>query len=232
MRISKTSLIIFFLIFLDLLFVILHFYLGGGSELFNLDAERNFPTIYQSFKLVLLASLAFAHMVFLYVLRDFKGKEKLIFFPFWLGFSFLALDEIGSIHENLGNTLSQIDGDLIAGIREFFSSIGFRSSEWLLFYLPAIVFAGIYFVYLMKFFYKQKNKFYLFAFSTLLLFLVPIIEYISNPKENYTALQYNIFVSFEEILEMAGISLMIVFMLFMMRADILKFKSKNIDKKE
>ncbi|PPC86285.1 MAG: hypothetical protein CTY37_06245 [Methylotenera sp.] len=79
----------------------------GLIPLFNLDSENNFPSFF-SMLLLLFASLLLA------LICTFEKQRANLFFKHWiilaLGFFYMAVDEIISLHESLSGPLQTLFG--------------------------------------------------------------------------------------------------------------------------
>lgn len=52
----------FIFLFLDIILIAVHLWLGDDYVFFNINEERNLPTIYQGFKIILVASFIMGHI--------------------------------------------------------------------------------------------------------------------------------------------------------------------------
>lgn len=196
------------LIGIDILLTAIYIYTKGTIKLFNLDAENNIPAIYQTVKL-------FALSFFLYIFAKKYTKErtsklrKLALYSFPVAFFFLALDEIGQIHENLKPQLVQIL-PFINEIYYFARSIGYNSADWVLLYSPAIlIFAFMSLIFLQTVYTKlSKRKIFLLTLSLIILFSVPLIE-LYNTSRGFAPFENILWLSLEEFSEMLSISLLL-----------------------
>lgn len=199
-----------FIFILDILIVFLHLYLGSQYFVFNLDYEHNIPTIYQTIKLLLIAQLLFLPIYINGIFRKISKKEIFIWVPLILIFLFLGLDELGQIHENLHGYISQLFPSQTRQYTEAFSEQGFISSDWLILYLPLFFFFVIYLGLFIKSTLKSRGKsILLLAAGALIILCVPVVEYIntSGVEEGL----YYVLMTFEELLEMIGISFFFIF---------------------
>ena len=127
----KNELILFLLFFLlvDFLVLLLHC-LFPEKTFFNLDVESNLPTIYQGMKILLLSFLAF----YLFLSSVDKFKNFWLFFAFV--FLFLALDEVGQIHENLPTFFNELfikEGQ--KNLQDVVSDFDMNQHLWLPYYI-------------------------------------------------------------------------------------------------
>jgi hypothetical protein len=197
------------LICIDLILTIIYISTRGHVLLFNLDTENNIPTIYQTIKLLLLS-------FFLYIFtKDFINQKtsllkKIALYTFPLAFLFLALDEMGQIHENLKPQLVQIF-PFIDNIYVFARDLGYNSADWVLLYSPLILLFGFIAIYYVKTVYRTltKNMIIVLMISFLILFSVPFIE-LYNTSTGFDSLTKLLWLSYEELSEMIAISLLLV----------------------
>lgn len=213
---------------LDILFVILHFAFGQQINYFNIDLEKNLPTLYQGFKLIVVAVAIGGILILNQIIYRGTRHRLLLLIPYWLGFIYLALDELGEIHENFGGFINQIGGDAVTNYREFFASLGFTSAQWLLFFLPLMVAAILYLFSLARYFKKQhESKVFIFILAIVCFALVPIIEFwnTSNTSYDYSFDARNKLIALEEYLEMLGASLFFAFNAILLRSKAQKLKA-------
>ncbi len=221
LKISNTSLITkLFIAFLALDIVLLaaHFMFGQQVILFNIDIERNIPTTYQSFKLILAGTTVAAVFAIAYFRNYFKSQLLLI--PYALGFIYLALDEIAEIHENLAVMLQDMGFTFTEQYKDFFVELGFNSAHWLLFFVPLMIGAIIYLVFLAKHLHQQQiPKMYLMALAILSFACVPLVEYWNTSEISYLYSfdQRNMLIGLEEFLEMLGATFFLTFNLILLR---------------
>ncbi|HYF04638.1 MAG TPA: hypothetical protein VEA59_00550 [Patescibacteria group bacterium] len=196
----------------DLALIALYFYFGPGVKLFDLDLERNIPTYYQGFQLIFAASLIFTVLTFLYLIRAFKSWQLWLLFPYWLGFVYLALDEVGFIHESLHGLMSSIFGgeEQLLVYERTFTTLGYTSTEWLLFYWPAILASAAYFIYLIYFFRKRTQvNMWLLCLAVACFFVSPVLEFYTTSTKFSDDVWIKL-VATEEFAEMVGVTLFIV----------------------
>jgi hypothetical protein len=195
------------LLITSLLFVLVHIFLQVVSGIsdkyifrmltpwFDLDEERNIPTLYATF-LLLICSF----QLFLIALLDNRVNKTNRYYWSLLSFIFLFLstDETLSFHERLINPVTDLLGkENIPGIFHF---------AWVIPVLILMVFFGLYF----RSFYMSLNK------KTRLNFLISFILYAGGALgmemigSQYSALHgednfmYKILTTIEESLELAG----------------------------
>lgn len=192
----------------DILLTLIYISTRGTIKLFNLDTENNIPTVYQTVKL-----LALSFFLYIFAKENIKEKTskivKLALYSFPIAFFFLALDEIGQIHENLKPQLVEIL-PFINDIYSLARSLGYNSADWVLLYSPAILFFGlmslIFFKTVYKKLSKKRNLVLVTAFA--ILFSVPFIE-LYNISRGFAPLENILWLSIEEFSEMLSISLLL-----------------------
>ena len=170
-----------------------HNYLMGFVPLFNLEAEKNVPTVFSSLQLFIAAIL----------LSICAAQHKLIhgeYFRHWAGLSaifiFLAFDESASIHEK---TLSIT--------RELFGTSGLLYYSWI---IPFGIFAVIVLLANVRFLLALPSRIGLIFFLSGAVFItgaigMEMLEGQINEAGGYRSFDYMILVTIEEILEMVGI---------------------------
>ena len=212
---------IYFLPFL-LDFVVLGLFLIFPQfDFFNMDYESNFPTMYQGIKLFTVATLAFNILILIKLSGKLTKRKAIVFSGFLLGFMFLAVDELGQIHDNIQKHLDQMLPVLknLFGIAQ---SGGYNSSPWLIYYIPVMIAALIFFIFMIK---EIKNNRLLLFLSFFFFSSVIVLEFISSHSTYFLYHQsYVTLITFEEMSEQLGASFMLLFMLkaFNQQYDLLK----------
>jgi len=208
-----TKNIIKFLVIVSLLLILIHtiilviYYLVGDSNtfgfirMFDLDMERNVPTLF--------SSLLFAISAFLFYLLSktslgTKNRDS----KYWKGLSFififLSVDESAKIHEQLGDFTKQ-----------FVDATGYLHYPWVILYSLLVMFLAV--IYL-KFFLKMPKKtFYSFMFSASIFLAGAIGFELLGANESSlhgtTSILYSVFYTIEESLEMFGLIYLIYILL-------------------
>lgn len=198
MLIGSPKKIFQWLIAIDILLVIIHLLLGRQFHFFHLDYENNLPTIYQSSKLVI-----FGIIFFIFSLSSFIKKElKSFMIPLSLFIFFLGLDEYFQIHENIYRIFEFFPWLHPSKIVDASMKLGYRSSLWILYYLPGIILFFFWSGYWLRYFQSQmKNNFYTILLSSFCLFAVLISEILSSTG-SYSDHIYFMIVTIEEFGEM------------------------------
>lgn len=194
------------LVVLDILFLFLHLILGKGNHFFNLDFEYNLPTTYQSAKLIIFG--------FIFFFRCFNKKTKFETKSFILPLSFflvfLGLDEFFQIHENIYKIFELFDWLHPSKIVDASMKMGYRSSLWILYYLPLIFIFVFWSGYWLRHFQsKMKSNFMIVIASSLFFFTILIAEILSSTG-SYSTQTYHLIVSIEETAEMLLASTLIL----------------------
>lgn len=201
------------LITIDIGFVIL--YLNGTG--WDLDAEYNLPTYYQSLKLLITGIVIVGWATVLH--RNREGKK---YTASWLlgglAMAFLALDEALQIHEQLANLFKQLLGRVTTGQPGV--AVGLNFSEWLVVYAPllfgGVVLLGVMIYSLWKMGYVAAAK--TFAAAVIVLIMVPILEFAGTWGWRFDLPSYEYYVAWEEGMEMVGISLILAAMMLAFRS--------------
>ncbi len=170
-----------------------HNYLKGFVPLFNLEGEKNVPTLFASLQLfiaaVLLAICAAQH-------RLLQGE----YFRYWAGLSaifvFLAFDESAVLHEKT-----------VPLIRESFGTSGLLYYSWI---IPFGIFALIVLLAYSRFLLALPRRIGLIFFVSGAVFVtgavgMEMFEGQINEAGGYRSFDYMVLVTVEEILEMVGI---------------------------
>lgn len=194
------------LISLDFLFLFLHLLLGGNWTLFHLDYEWNLPTTYQSFKLILFG------LFFLWQSIKVLSKYEIKYFtiPLSLFLIALGLDELLQIHENIYRIFEFFEWLHPSKIVDASMKMGYRSSLWILYYLPAmfifIFWSGYWFRHFQS---KMKSNLKIIALSSLCFFTILVMEVLSTTG-SYSDIAYFWMITAEEMAEMIFASTLIL----------------------
>lgn len=186
------------LLTVDIILLIVHIFLGRQINYFHLDFENNLPTIYQSSKLAIFG------IVFFGVSLGGKIKKELksFMFPLSIFIIFLGLDEYFQIHENIYRIFEFFPFLHPSKIVDASMRLGYRSSLWILYYLPGIILFFFWSGYWLRYFQsKMKNNFYPIMISSICLFTVLLSEVLSSTG-TYSEIVYFALVTLEEFAEM------------------------------
>lgn len=193
--------IILVLLFANVAVVVLkyyfnHEYVYGLSSLFDLNEEKNIPTVYSSIALFFVS-------VLLLTIASIQKKFKLPYF-LWFGlavvFLFLSVDEFVLIHEKFAEPS-----------KDFFSATGALYFAWVIPYGAAVlVFIAVYFKFLMALPKRIKNLFLIsgavFVIGAIGFEMISSYVFELYGNQNIT---YAIVYTCEEFLEMLGIAIFI-----------------------
>jgi hypothetical protein len=198
--------IFYWLIGFDLLIVLLHLVLGGHNQFFHVDFEQNLPTFYQSMKLIIFGLIFFV----LGLRRSVKNDIKSFIIPMSLVLVFLGLDELFQIHENIYRIFETFDLFHPSKIVEASMRMGYRSSLWLLYYLPFIFIFIFWSGYWLRYFQsRMKNNTGILILSSVCLFAVLMAEILSSTG-TFAESTYFWLVTIEETAEMLFASTLIL----------------------
>lgn len=208
----KNNKFLFFLLFADVLLIVIHIIWGNAYRSFNLDVEQNIPTLYQGLKLLFAGHVSLL-VTYLLVRMKSENRSSLVYFIYaTLGLIYLGIDEIGQIHETIGDRIAEFFPELVINVRQMVYDAGYLSSDWLIFMVPIALVASVFvpytFKYIVSFSLKEKL---LLALGALCIVLVIPVEFIGsyNYYEYSTGeLSYNISIIIEESLELIGISIL------------------------
>jgi len=194
-----------FLVFFALALIMIHsiiliiYYNVGDPDkfdfirMFDLDMERNVPTLFSS---LILAMSAFCFYLLANNVSEIAQKKR----PYWLGLSgvflFLSFDESAKIHENLGDYTEQ-----------FVDASGYLHYPWVISYSILVLVLGALYI---KFFWKMEKKVFLSFMLSAFIFLSGAIGFeLLGAKESSLngteSLLYSIFYTIEESLEIFGV---------------------------
>lgn len=210
-----------FLVF-DGIVIVLHLTLGAVNPYFNLDFEQNFPTIYQAIKLLLAGVLGLLLVTF--PLQAIKKRLRI----FQLGISFaligIAVDEMFQVHENIYRAYEIIPLFHPANVVTVSYNLGFKSSLWLLYYIPIFVIAFGWMSYWIRYFYRyNQGVFKLLIAISCLIIVVLLSEYFSSTGVHSQS-KYEFLILVEESAELMVGSLL---SLLVMRLSLTKSPSKQ-----
>jgi hypothetical protein len=190
----------------DALVLVLHLILGNQNHFFHLDFEQNLPTVYQSLKLIIFGGIFFV----LGLKKSIKLDIKSFILPLSLVLVFLGLDELLQIHENIYRIFESLDLFHPSKIVEASMKMGYRSSLWILYYLPFIVIFVFWSGYWLRYFQsKMKNNTWVLIISSLSLFTVLLTEILSSTG-SFSETTYFWLVTLEESAEMLLASTLIL----------------------
>lgn len=186
------------LIVSDFAIVILHLLFGHQTQFFHLDFEQNLPTVYQSSKLIIFGIL----FLTLSLRSKLQLELKSFLIPLALFIGALGFDELLQIHENIYRIFEIFDWLHPSRIVDASMRMGYRSSLWILYYLPVIVVFVFWSGYWLRYFQsKMKRNFWVIGLSSLCLFTVLIAEILSSTG-TYSDQTYYWLVTLEESAEM------------------------------
>ncbi len=196
----------FWLIGIDTSILVLHLLLGHLSQFFHLDFEQNLPTVYQSFKLIIFGIIFFT----VGLKKSIKQENKRFILPLSLVLVFLGLDELLQIHENIYRIFELFDLFHPSKIVELSIRMGYRSSLWILYYLPFIFIFVFWSGYWLRYFQsKMKTNTWILFLSSLCLFIILLTEIFSSTG-SFPETTYFWLVTVEETAEMLLASTLIL----------------------
>lgn len=203
--IKKNKNVFLILLLSDLFIIGLHLLFGKNQTFFNLDHERNLPTAYQSAKLIFLA------FYFLINIKEQKFPKKIIGFilPISIFFLVLGFDELLEIHENIYRIFEFLAFFRPETVVDASQKLGYHSSLWIIYYLPAILiyffWSGYWFHYFQA---KFKSVALIIAISSILLPIILITEILSS-SGLYSSDLYFKLITIEEIAEILFATILI-----------------------
>jgi hypothetical protein len=205
---GRNLLLVFLL--LDFLMVVLHL-LFPLKTVFNLDFESNLPTVYQGSKLILVVCISFLILSLSYLRKGSIKKEW--FWIFWAAmFFFLGVDEMGQVHENISIYMKEVLRGGAVSYEATLVDLGYVSTTWLPYYFAAFILATVVVVLAFKDLYRRNSKTIWYLIVGWVFFLgVPVIEYINTMPHIMFQEGYVVFMLVEEIFEMLGATLLLIF---------------------
>jgi len=186
------------LIMIHIIILCIYYYIGDPDkfdfvQMFDLDMERNVPTVFSSLILA-IAALCF------YLLSKTKESKKHKKTKYWLGLSgvflFLSFDEGAKIHEKLGDYTEN-----------FVDATGYLYYPWVLSYGTfVLILVTLYF----KFFWKMPKKiFWSFMLSACIYITGAVGFELLGANESSAhgtdTVTYSVLYTIEESLEMYGV---------------------------
>lgn len=169
--------VLIFLLSLDIILTILHVLFGRQNLFFHLDIEHNLPTYYQGFKLIIFG------IIFLIWYFKQQSKEKMTLFalPLSLGMILIGIDEVAEIHENIYRLFEYVPFLHPERVIDATLDAGYRSSIWIIYYLPIIFAALIWLGYFLRHFQEKSTQVLkLLILSCFLVFIVFLMEILSS----------------------------------------------------
>jgi cytochrome bd-type quinol oxidase subunit 2 len=220
----KRSGIIKFLSLTAILLILIHigilvayFTIGNPKEfdfvqMWDLDMERNIPTLFSS-AILLIAAFLF------YLLSRSPAERARGDRGAWLGlsgiFTFLAFDESAKIHEQIGDYTEN-----------FVDASGYLYYPWVLSYsLLLLILAALY----MRFFWRMERRdFWRFVLSAFIFLSGAIGMELLGAKEaslhGSDTLRYCVYYTIEESLEMFGVIYLIHILLDLLKDSVLSLR--------
>ncbi len=213
------SLVAIVLIGIHILILGIYFYVGDPDKfdfvrMFDLDMERNVPTLFSS-AIILIAAFLF------YLLSKVEKEIKKGSRPYWLGlsfiFTFLAFDESAKIHEQIGDMTEK-----------FVDASGYLHYPWVLSYSILVMVLGLFYF---RFFWRMPSKTFWSFMGSAAMFLGGAIGFeLLGAKESSLhgtdTLLYSVFYTIEESLEMFGVIFLIWILLKLLDGKSLMVKTK------
>jgi hypothetical protein len=206
------SCIAILLIIIHIIILFIYFTVGDEDKfdyvrMFDLDMERNVPTLFSSL-LMSISALLF------YILGKIeqiqKTKEAIFWFGLSLVFIFLAFDESCKIHEQLGDFTEN-----------FVSATGYLYYPWVLSYGVLVLILGLFYI---RFFWRMPRKVFISFMLSAGLFLSGAIGFeILGANESSLhstdTILYCIYYTIEETLEMFAVIYLIHILLSLLQKE-------------
>ena len=206
------------LIFIHINILIIYFIVDDPDKfdfvrMFDLDMERNIPTLFSSAILLISAFL-------FYLLSKTPSEETKGARPYWIGlsfvFAFLAFDESAKIHEQLGDYTEN-----------FVEATGYLHYPWVISYSILILILGLFY---MRFFWRMESKVFWAFMGAAAIFLSGAIGFEllgANESSIHSTdtILYSIYYTIEETLEMFGVIYLIWILLNLLEGKTLEVKA-------
>jgi len=192
---------------------------------FNLASENNIATWYSSM-LIAMASFASLLCFTLDYFSAISSKEKLLSFG-WLVFAFifilLSLDELGSVHEMLGQLF-------------YLNQAKDEKAGWIIVLTVPIILVAIFMIGFGLFKLLQNPKSFLFLIAGVIFYLInPVLEHFEmnilfNSSTVVDWYKHDLLIAIEECCEIFGTTFFIMYFLFYLikRRDILIRNKQSI----
>ena len=192
--IKKYKKIILLVLIIDVLIILFHLAWGRQSVFFDLDSERNLPTVYSGIKLIAVGALGF----FIYSLKS--DKKSWLWFLFGLMFVYAGFDEMLELHERTANYIAGW------GLAE----LGWYSNPvfyWTLIFFPLIIGFLIFLVYFIKYFLSQTPVIRNFFIAGGLFFVAVIFLEVAGGFLTHRPDVYFVMVTLEESFEIFSVTM-------------------------
>lgn len=211
------SLVAFILIMIHIVILCIYYYIGDPDtfdfvRMFDLDMERNVPTLFSS-ALLLIAGFLF-YLLSKSPKEVTNGSRK-----YWLGlslvFTFLAFDESAKIHEQLGDLTEN-----------FVDASGYLHYPWVISYgILVLVLAAFY----LRFFLKMERKVFWSFMGAAVIYLGGAIGFEllganESSQHGTETVLYSVLYTIEESLEMYGVIFLIYILLGLLADKTVKIR--------
>lgn len=186
------------LLLADLLVLVLHLLFSGHSTFFHLDFEQNLPTIYQSGKLL------FFGILFLLSTTTKKSCFELRSFivPLSVFMIALGIDELFQVHENIYRVFEHVNWLHPSRIVDISMGLGYKSSLWILYYLPVIFLFVFWSGYWLRYFQSKFTSNYLIALLSAVSMFIIILSEVLSSTGSFSDQAYFWMITIEETAEM------------------------------
>jgi len=213
------SLLALMLIVIHIIILGIYYYVGdpdkfGFIRMFDLDMERNIPTLFSS-TLLMISGFLF------YLLSKTPSEAEKGSRSYWLGLSFvfvfLAFDESAKIHEQIGDFTVR-----------FVDATGYLHYPWVISYSVLVLVLGAFYL---RFFLKMEKKIFWSFMGAAAIFLSGAIGFEllganESSMHGTKGILYSTFYTIEESLEMFGVIYLIYILLGLLENKSLKIENK------
>lgn len=192
---------------LDVLMIAIHLSPLSNYGFFHIDYSRNFPTMYQAFKVMFFGY----HILFF-----FNTLQKEYFTEWWqkagfaaasFTFIYIGIDELTDFHNLVPVYVEHTIPEFAYWFEETLRAIGYNSVLWVIYYIPVVIFFFIpgLLLYLWTI-RKNKVSVILAATAFFLFFMVFVVE-VWNTTGELSPRIHNYSLALEEFMEKLGMTL-------------------------
>ena len=207
------------LITIHIIILSIYYYVGDPDKfdfvrMFDLDMERNVPTLFSS-AILLISGFLF------YLLSKAPNEVKEGSRPYWLGlslvFTFLAFDESAKIHEQLGDFTER-----------FVDASGYLHYPWVISYGILVLILAAFYV---RFFLKMEKKVFWSFMGSAVMYIGGAVGFEllganESSLHGTETILYSVLYTIEESLEMFGVIYLIYILLGLLESKTLEFKNR------
>lgn len=213
--IKKYKKIILAVLIIDILIIILHLIWGRQSVFFDLDSERNLPTVYSGLKLIAVGALSF---IVYFIISD---KKSWLWYILGLMFVYAGLDEMLELHERAADYVAQ--QELI--------NLGWYDNQvfyWPLIFAPLIIGFLIFLVYFIKYFFPRAAVSRNLFIGGLVCFVAVIFFEVTGGFLTHLPDVYFAMITLEESFEFFAVTMFLSGILYYINSPFFRKKETNL----